>query len=203
LDVDLHESRQGEARDQRIERRPGHLDPIFRPLFPQASAPLAAREPRPGESVNVRPWSPLASRKNTSGTAPEHFGPGTAAGSGKEVSRGAALVFFLGTRHFGVVTSHLPGPNVRALRFTSALPTHILSALKPAFAPILSGEPSLPIPDPQTVVAENADARATAAPPARQRQVLVQKRSRPVKRAPKANTSSVRRTAPRIMDDLF
>lgn len=145
----------------------------------------------------------VGAKTGTGDELSEHFGPGTAASRAKEVSRSAALVFFLGTRHFGVVTSHLPGPNVRALRFTSALPTHILSALKPAIAPILQGEPSLPIPDLQTVVAENADASATAAPPARHRPVLVQKRSGPVKRAARANSRSVRRTAPRIMDDLF
>ena len=135
----------------------------------------------------------------------ERFGPGTAAGREKEVSRSAALAFFLGPRHFGVVTCHVPGPNVDAQRFTSALPTRVLRAMKPVIAPLLQGKQSLPIPDLQEALAQNAPAGGSAAAaPERHRQALTQKRSRSAKRRTgSANSRSPRRAAPRIMDDLF
>jgi len=76
------------------------------------------------------------------GTGDEHserYGSDTAAGKEKEVSRSAAFAFFIGDRFFGVVTAHVPGPNAKGYRFTSALPTQVLKALEPALAPLIRG----------------------------------------------------------------
>jgi membrane peptidoglycan carboxypeptidase len=146
----------------------------------------------------------VGAKTGTGDELSENFAQGTAAGREKEVSRSAALAFFLGARHFGVVTSHLPGPNIDALHFTSALPTHVLRALKPAIAPVLHGKTSLPIQDLKTVVAENSRAGApAAAAPVRHRKARA-KRSQSVNtRAGRANNGGQRQTAPRIMDNLF
>jgi hypothetical protein len=75
----------------------------------------------------------------------ERYGPGTAAGRRKEVSRSAAFAFFLGERFFGVITAHVPGVNEEGHRFTSALPTQVIKALEPILRPMLRDKPSRPI----------------------------------------------------------
>ncbi len=75
----------------------------------------------------------------------ERYGPGTAAGKAKEVSRSAAFAFFLGDRFFGVVTAHVPGVNAAGYRFTSALPVQVLKALEPALAPLMTAPPARPV----------------------------------------------------------
>jgi membrane peptidoglycan carboxypeptidase len=85
----------------------------------------------------------------------EHYGPGTKAGKEKEVSRSAAFAFFLGDRFFGVITAHVPGPNAKHYRFTSALPTQVIKALEPSLAPLLRGtKPPSERPAGQMLVAE-------------------------------------------------
>ncbi len=84
----------------------------------------------------------------------DRFGPGTAAGKEKEVSRSAAFAFFLGERFFGVVTAHVPGPNAKGYRFTSALPTQVLKALEPALAPMMRGNEPDKRPNGEQLIAE-------------------------------------------------
>jgi len=137
----------------------------------------------------------------------ERYGPGTAAGKKKEVSRSAAFAFFLGDRHFGVITAHVPGPNVQGHRFTSALPTQILKALAPAVGPVLQGAPSLPIPDAGPKLAAN-DAivdQAGQADAAYRFDKVTRKRalSRNLNRHAAGNRRSIKRRAPRVIDELF
>ncbi|MCG6861444.1 MAG: transglycosylase domain-containing protein [Chromatiaceae bacterium] len=136
----------------------------------------------------------------------ERYGPGTARGEKKEVSRSAAFAFFLGDRYFGVITAHVPGPNVKHHRFTSALPTQILKVLEPVLEPVLQGEPSGPIPGMGPLLAENAIGEdAGQAEPAdevaqsREKHDLSRKRSR----RSSASSRSLERRAPRIIDELF
>jgi len=58
--------------------------------------------------------------------------------SSRVLSRSGTLVFYLGDRHFGVLTAYVEGKAAEAHRFTSALPTQILSLLAPSLAPVLS-----------------------------------------------------------------
>ncbi len=88
---------------------------------------------------------PVGGKTGTGDELADRYGPGTAAGKDKEVSRSAAFAFFLGDRYFGVVTAHVPGPNAKHYRFTSALPTQVLKALEPALSPLLRAPPSTPM----------------------------------------------------------
>jgi membrane peptidoglycan carboxypeptidase len=60
--------------------------------------------------------------------------------AGKDVSRSAAFVFFIGDRFFGTITAHVPGAHVRKYKFTSALPVQVLKVLAPAIEPLLAPE---------------------------------------------------------------
>ncbi len=59
------------------------------------------------------------------------------------VNRTATFVFFLGERHFGVLSAHVAGPDAAAYRFTSALPTQLLKSLAPLLQPMLERAPPL------------------------------------------------------------
>jgi hypothetical protein len=52
-------------------------------------------------------------------------------------SRTATFAFFVGERHFGVVTAYVPGPQAAEYDFTSALPTTVLKLLAPRLVPSL------------------------------------------------------------------
>jgi membrane peptidoglycan carboxypeptidase len=75
----------------------------------------------------------------------------------REVSRSAAFVFFLGDRHFGVVTAHVPGQFVRRFSFTSALPVQVLAALAPALEPLV--QQRRPLPPGQVIAASQGTVR--------------------------------------------
>jgi hypothetical protein len=51
--------------------------------------------------------------------------------SSRVVSRSGAFVFYIGERHFGVLTAHVKGPDAANYKFTSALPAQILKVLAP------------------------------------------------------------------------
>ncbi len=96
---------------------------------------------------------PTGGKTGTGDELADRYGPGTTAGKEKEVSRSAAFAFFIGDRFFGVVTAHVPGPNAKHYRFTSALPVQVLKALEPALASMIK-EPPNPVAGPVKVVAE-------------------------------------------------
>lgn len=100
---------------------------------------------------------PVGGKTGTGDELADRYGPGTAAGKEKEVSRSAAFAFFLGERFFGVVTAHVPGVNAKHYRFTSALPTQVLKSLEPALSPLLRSSPHLPVPQESPAVAIAAD----------------------------------------------
>ncbi len=51
--------------------------------------------------------------------------------SSRVVSRSGAFVFYIGERHFGVLTAYVKGPDAANYKFTSALPAQILKVLAP------------------------------------------------------------------------
>jgi hypothetical protein len=145
----------------------------------------------------------------------ERYGPGTAAGKRKEVSRSAAFAFFLGERFFGVITAHVPGVNEEGHRFTSALPTQVLKALEPILRPMLRDKPSQPI-EWEEAIAENtanggarqarldpaeADSGSRAIRTTRQR--LSTGSRGQSKGTGRTGGKPVRRRPPRVVDDLF
>ncbi|WP_137894725.1 transglycosylase domain-containing protein [Ramlibacter sp. 2FC] len=66
------------------------------------------------------------------------YGPrGVLIGS-RVVNRTATFVFFIGDRHFGILTAYVPGLAAEGYRFTSALPVTIVKALAPLLTPALA-----------------------------------------------------------------
>ena len=57
----------------------------------------------------------------------------------RPTSRTATLVFFIGDRHFGVLTAYVEGPEADRYRFTSGLPAEVLRQLAPILQPLLEG----------------------------------------------------------------
>lgn len=81
------------------------------------------------------------------------------------VSRTATFAFFIGERHFGIVTAYVPGLAAEDYRFTSALPVTIVKALAPLLAPALvpAGEAACPGPRRAAAPLQEGEARPTAA----------------------------------------
>jgi membrane peptidoglycan carboxypeptidase len=52
------------------------------------------------------------------------------------LNRTSTLVFFIGDRHFGVITVYVDGPNAARYAFTSSLPAQILKTLGPTLKPL-------------------------------------------------------------------
>ncbi|MFI3184712.1 MAG: hypothetical protein QX198_01890, partial [Methylococcaceae bacterium] len=46
-------------------------------------------------------------------------------------------VFFLGSRHFGVITAYVAGADAAQYHFTSAVPVQVLKSLRPVLEPLL------------------------------------------------------------------
>jgi hypothetical protein len=67
----------------------------------------------------------------------EVFGAGGHLVKSRAVSRTATFVFFIGDRHFGVITAYVPGETAQNYNFTSALPVQILKNLAPELNPHL------------------------------------------------------------------
>lgn len=74
------------------------------------------------------------------------------------ISRTATFVFFLGDRHFGVVTAYVAGADASRYNFTSALPVQVLKSLQPVLEPLLVTDAAVAD---QTEV--SGDSRATQA----------------------------------------
>jgi membrane peptidoglycan carboxypeptidase len=64
------------------------------------------------------------------------YGPGGNLIESRVVNRTATLVFFIGDRHFGVVTAYVPGEEAATFDFTSALPAQILRTVGAVLSPI-------------------------------------------------------------------
>jgi membrane peptidoglycan carboxypeptidase len=67
----------------------------------------------------------------------EVFGAGGHLIKSRAVSRTATFAFFIGDRHFGVITAYVPGETAQNYNFTSALPVQILKNLAPELNPHL------------------------------------------------------------------
>ncbi len=67
----------------------------------------------------------------------ETYGRGGALIDSRVVSRAAVFVFFVGPRHFGILTALVPGGEAARYNFTSSLPVHLLASLAPALMPLI------------------------------------------------------------------
>ncbi|MBI4203929.1 MAG: penicillin-binding protein [Betaproteobacteria bacterium] len=65
------------------------------------------------------------------------YGPGGKLLESRAVNRTATFVFFIGERHFGVITAYVPGALADKYEFTSGLPVQILKIMAPQIAPYM------------------------------------------------------------------
>jgi membrane peptidoglycan carboxypeptidase len=63
------------------------------------------------------------------------YGAGGKLLESRAVNRTATFVFFIGERHFGVITAYVPGSLADKYEFTSGLPVQILKIMAPQIAP--------------------------------------------------------------------
>ena len=84
------------------------------------------------------------------------------------VSRSATFTFFIGPRHYGVLTAYVLGETSGDYEFTSSLATQIFKHLGPIIQPIVTGEKTPSSPE-RTIV--EADSRDSANPEDRSRDV--------------------------------
>ena len=63
------------------------------------------------------------------------YGSGGRLLESRAVNRTATFVFFIGERHFGVITAYVPGALADKYEFTSGLPVQILRIMAPQLAP--------------------------------------------------------------------
>lgn len=66
--------------------------------------------------------------------------------SERVVNRAATFVFFLGERHFGVITAFVPGAQAAGYEFTSSLPVQLLAELEPVLRPLVGGASATGVP---------------------------------------------------------
>jgi membrane peptidoglycan carboxypeptidase len=67
------------------------------------------------------------------------YGAGGRLLESRAVNRTATFAFFIGDRHFGVITAYVPGELADNYNFTSALPVQILKTMAPQISPFLRG----------------------------------------------------------------
>ncbi|MFZ5569005.1 MAG: transglycosylase domain-containing protein [Thermodesulfobacteriota bacterium] len=72
------------------------------------------------------------------------FGAGGQMIGSKTVSRAATFVFFIGERHFGVVTAFVAGEEAAKYKFTSGLPVLILKNMWPSIKPFIAQQKTEP-----------------------------------------------------------
>lgn len=80
---------------------------------------------------------PIGGKTGTGDNRFRVLGPGGQLTETRVVNRTATFAFFLGDRHFGVVTAHVPGQDAAAYQFTSSLPVRVLALILPHLQPLL------------------------------------------------------------------
>lgn len=68
----------------------------------------------------------------------EVYGAGGRLLESRAVNRTATFAFFLGERHFGVLTAYVPGALSDSYKFTSALPVQVLKTMAPRLTPYVA-----------------------------------------------------------------
>ena len=70
----------------------------------------------------------------------EVYGSDGSVRESRAVNRTATFAFFLGERHYGVITAYVPGAMADSYSFTSALPVQILKNMAPQLAPYVHAD---------------------------------------------------------------
>ena len=79
----------------------------------------------------------VGGKTGTGDNRTEIYGPGGNLRESRAVNRTATFAFYLGDRHFGVITAYVPGALADNYNFTSALPVQILKIMAPHIGPYL------------------------------------------------------------------
>jgi membrane peptidoglycan carboxypeptidase len=83
---------------------------------------------------------PIGGKTGSGDNRFERFGSSGKLISSRVVNRTASFVFFLGEKHYGVVTAMVPGEAARDYTFTSALALQAFKVLAPAIEPLVSND---------------------------------------------------------------
>jgi membrane peptidoglycan carboxypeptidase len=82
---------------------------------------------------------PIGGKTGTGDHRLDIFGPGGKVIESKVMNRVATFAFFMGNRHFGVITAFVPGEAAGNYHFTSGLVVQILKAMAPILRPLVQG----------------------------------------------------------------
>ncbi|HET9663858.1 MAG TPA: glycosyl transferase family 51, partial [Burkholderiales bacterium] len=94
-----------------------------------------ARRLRGAFSLPGRPEVMVGGKTGTGDNRYSIYGAGGKLLESRAVNRTATFVFFIGERHFGVITAYVPGALADNYDFTSGLPVQILKIMAPRLAP--------------------------------------------------------------------
>jgi membrane peptidoglycan carboxypeptidase len=81
---------------------------------------------------------PVGGKTGTGDHRRETFSSSGALLESKVMNRVATFAFFIGSRHYGVITAFVPGEIAGSYRFTSALPVQLLKTLAPSLQSLIS-----------------------------------------------------------------
>lgn len=131
--------------ETRLEREPSDAERVMRPEVAAAVRDAMVDVVENGTARRVRgavtdtAGEPvvIGGKTGTGDNRFRVFGAGGQLVESRAVNRTATFAFFMGDRHFGVITAYVPGPDADAFRFTSGLPSQILRTLGPALSPLV------------------------------------------------------------------
>lgn len=131
--------------ETRLERVPAVSERVMKPevaaTLKRALAGVVeagtARRLRGAFSFRDRPDVMVGGKTGTGDNRFAVYGPGGKLLESRAVNRTATFVFFVGKRHFGVITAYVPGALADKYEFTSGLPVQILKIMAPQLAPYL------------------------------------------------------------------
>jgi membrane peptidoglycan carboxypeptidase len=136
--------------ETRLRLRPAPQEKILAPEVARVLREVLASVVEEGTARRLRgafrslDHSPLAAGGKT-GSGDNRFktfSRGAQLVSSQAINRTATFVFFIGERHFGVITAFVPGDSAADYRFTSALPVSVLRLLADDIQPHLSTTPA-------------------------------------------------------------
>jgi membrane peptidoglycan carboxypeptidase len=131
--------------ETRLQRTPATSERVMRPEVAATLKRALAGVVEAGTARRVRgafsfPGKAELMVGGKTGTGDNRFGVYGAGGKlleSRAVNRTATFVFFLGDRHFGVITAYVPGALADKYEFTSGLPVQILKVMAPQLGPYL------------------------------------------------------------------
>ena len=131
--------------ETRLVKSPSSGTPVIDPEVAKAALSALVKVVEQGTAASLANASLLADgtriaiggKTGTGDHRYKTFGSSGALISSRVVNRAATFVFFLGKRHFGVVTAFVPGAEAASYEFTSSLPVAILKMIIPEIQGLL------------------------------------------------------------------